>query len=59
MILVKCGENEEYSMCHKGCDGTCRNRYPECPGCVGGCICKEGFVRNHYYRCIPYEWCFY
>ena len=45
-----CGANEEFTTCGSSCPRTCQNwNMVElvCPyGCVEGCFCKEGYVRN-------------
>lgn len=52
-----CKENEEYSECGP-CEKTCDERQPLCTtGCVKGCFCVKGFVRDSNGKCIHPSLC--
>ncbi|GBM98796.1 Zonadhesin [Araneus ventricosus] len=57
---VVCGENEEFNTCGTSCPATCPSLTEQrlCPaGCVKGCFCKPGFVRNPSGKCVPPDLC--
>lgn len=54
--------NAIYDQCDAHCPKTCemKNGDPNCiHGCLrqGGCVCREGFVRNSAGKCIAPEEC--
>lgn len=56
------GENEVYSSCGSFCTPTCqkpKEKLVICPlGCIQGCVCNEGFIRNEATgRCILQKDC--
>lgn len=62
---MECKQNEEFRDCGNGCgDLTCKSKFANCNGrrcvshlCAVDCFCKEGFVRNDDWECIPVEEC--
>jgi len=57
----KCGENEEYRTCGPACPSTCTMPLPK-PWCtrhcaVGGCFCKDGYLKNEENICIHAKKC--
>ncbi|XP_077285715.1 zonadhesin-like [Arctopsyche grandis] len=52
------GENEVYNECGS-CDPTCKNPNIICPqtGCIKGCFCIKGFVRDNKRKCIDPKNC--
>lgn len=56
----QCPDSEFYSDCDAGseCQKTCRRDVATNCNCVGGCVCRTGFVRNEVnFQCIPEELC--
>lgn len=55
----QCADSEFYSDCDAGCQKTCRTRaIPLACDCVGGCICRTGYIRSEVnFQCIPEELC--
>ncbi|GIY88706.1 hypothetical protein CDAR_438191 [Caerostris darwini] len=55
-VHQKCGTNEVFKDCHRGCEKSCvqyTNEYEDCPEeCVKGCFCRGGFVRGPMRNCI-------
>uniref|UniRef100_A0A1I8AU11 TIL domain-containing protein n=1 Tax=Steinernema glaseri TaxID=37863 RepID=A0A1I8AU11_9BILA len=54
-----CGPNEQFFECG-ACDKTCWNMRPACNEICrlyGSCGCKNGFVRNGKWQCVPYAQC--
>lgn len=52
------GENEAYNEC-SSCDATCKNPNIICSqiGCIKGCFCVKGFVRDNKRKCIDPKNC--
>jgi len=65
LIRARCGENQEYVICHSACVATCDDlRYPlpKPPKacillCKTGCFCQKGFYRAEDGRCVAPEEC--
>lgn len=60
--VKSCPKNEEWTKCNFECTfDRCSHliRAPVCrpSGCVGGCICKEGYYRNDDKKCVLPEKC--
>ncbi|KAA8884237.1 hypothetical protein F3087_33990 [Nocardia colli] len=51
-----CPANQEYKICGPKCEPTVANPNPDCEdsGCVKGCFCKKGYIRDKPNgKCIP------
>ncbi|XP_033106905.1 IgGFc-binding protein-like [Anneissia japonica] len=54
---IQCSEGSRYSTCASRCPATCADRNPlECPGCLEGCECDDGFLLSGG-RCVPEDEC--
>uniref|UniRef100_A0A1B0G6X1 TIL domain-containing protein n=1 Tax=Glossina morsitans morsitans TaxID=37546 RepID=A0A1B0G6X1_GLOMM len=51
---LDCGPNEEYDECGSACPPECGNPNTDScgKGCVIGCGCKLGFLRNSNWQCV-------
>uniref|UniRef100_A0A8C4N7R0 VWF/SSPO/Zonadhesin-like cysteine-rich domain-containing protein n=1 Tax=Eptatretus burgeri TaxID=7764 RepID=A0A8C4N7R0_EPTBU len=57
-----CPRGQEYSECAPSCGGTCGELRLglDCPvdeGCVAGCVCPHGTLRDERGLCVPAELC--
>ena len=57
-----CPLNEIFTDCKAGCQLTCFTQFLNAPqkncGCVPGCVCKDGFIRDaNTFVCIPKTKC--
>ncbi|XP_076243917.1 zonadhesin-like [Calliopsis andreniformis] len=54
----KCPKNEVYDECSGRCQKTCEDPEPICPLiCLGGCVCKNDWLRDQNGICIPPKKC--
>lgn len=47
-----CGTNEKWDSCHGECEPTCEEPKKNCSGCIKGCFCRSGYVRNNHDKCV-------
>ncbi|XP_055607318.1 serine protease inhibitor swm-1-like isoform X2 [Uranotaenia lowii] len=57
-----CGENEVYTTCGSSCPANCKEYFTQnataCNfSCFIGCVCQEGYIRNHENKCVKPKQC--